>query len=160
MRSLICTVCLIGQCIEDMVDLGSFSGRSFKLNKTCQSDVQTKNILLFDTNFGHVAMLVTEISSQDQIFRIIPRETGLRPFQGGTYFVDHLCFLCLVFLMLSRLFIAALWSPAGKGLAFWLFLVMFNAFVTFPCGIQFLDKVWYLIVSFSDLCHLSYFANI
>ena len=25
-------------------------------------------------------------------------------------------FLCLVFLMLSRLFIAALWSPAGKGL--------------------------------------------
>ena len=25
-------------------------------------------------------------------------------------------FLCLVFLMLSRQFIAALWSPAGKGL--------------------------------------------
>ena len=26
-------------------------------------------------------------------------------------------FLCLMFLMLSRLFIAALWSPAGKGLS-------------------------------------------
>ena len=39
-------------------------------------------------------------------------------FQGGTSFVDHLCFLCLAFLMLSRLFIAALWSPAGKGLTY------------------------------------------
>ena len=30
-------------------------------------------------------------------------------------------------------------------------------FVTFPCGI--LGKVWYLIVSFPDLCRLSYFHN-
>ena len=29
-------------------------------------------------------------------------------------------------------------------------------FVTFPCGI--LGQVWYLIVSFADLCHLSYFV--
>ena len=28
-------------------------------------------------------------------------------------------------------------------------------FVTFACGI--LGQVWYLIVSFTDLCHLSYF---
>ena len=39
--------------------------------------------------------------------------------------MDHLCFLCLVLLMLSHLFIAALWSPAGKGLTSWLLLVMF-----------------------------------
>ena len=38
------------------------------------------------------------------------------PFLGGTSFMDHLCYLCLVFVMLSRLFSAALWSPAGKGL--------------------------------------------
>ena len=38
-------------------------------------------------------------------------------------------FLCLVFLMLSRLFIAALWSPAGKGLTYWLLLVMFIVFL-------------------------------
>ena len=42
--------------------------------------------------------------------------------------VDHLCFLCLVFLILSRLFIAALWSHAGKGLTSWLLLVMFIVF--------------------------------
>ena len=36
--------------------------------------------------------------------------------------------LCLVFFMLSHLFIAALWSPAGKGLTSWLLLVMFNYF--------------------------------
>ena len=34
-------------------------------------------------------------------------------------------FLSLVFLMLSRLFIAVLWLPAGKGLISWLLLVMF-----------------------------------
>ena len=40
--------------------------------------------------------------------------------------MDHLCYLCLVFVMLSRLFIAALWSPAGKGLTSWVLFVMFN----------------------------------
>ena len=39
--------------------------------------------------------------------------------------MDHLCYLCLVFGMLSRLFIAALWSLEGKGLTYWLFFVMF-----------------------------------
>ena len=51
--------------------------------------------------------------------------------------MDHLCYLCLVFVMLLRLFIAALWSLAGKELASWLLFVMFNCVycVTFPCGI-------------------------
>ena len=39
--------------------------------------------------------------------------------------MDHLCYLCIVFAMLSRLFIATLWSPEGKGLASWLLFVMF-----------------------------------
>ena len=39
--------------------------------------------------------------------------------------MDHLCYLCLVFVMLSRLFIAALWSSEGKGLTSWLLFVMF-----------------------------------
>ena len=30
--------------------------------------------------------------------------------------MDHLCYLCLVIVMFLRLFIAAMWSPAGKGL--------------------------------------------
>ena len=50
--------------------------------------------------------------------------------------MDHLCYLCLVrmFVMLSRLFVAALWSPAGKVLTSWLLFVMFNCvFVTFVC---------------------------
>ena len=48
------------------------------------------------------------------------------PFQGGTSFVDLLCFcsvLCLLCLC-ARLVICALWSPAGKGLTSWhLFVV-------------------------------------
>ena len=39
--------------------------------------------------------------------------------------MDHLCYLCLVFVMLSCLFIAALWSPEGKELTSWLLFVMF-----------------------------------
>ena len=69
--------------------------------------------------------------------------------------MDHLCYLCLVFVMLSRLFIAALWSRAMKRLASWLLFVIFDCvFVTFPCGI--LGQVWYLIVSIPDLCRISY----
>ena len=51
------------------------------------------------------------------------------PFQGDTSFVDHLCYLCLVFVMLSRLFIAAWWSPNGKGLTSWPLSVMFIVFL-------------------------------
>ena len=39
--------------------------------------------------------------------------------------MDQLCYLCNVFVMLSRLFIAALWSSEGKGLTSWLLSVMF-----------------------------------
>ena len=38
----------------------------------------------------------------------------------------HLSYLCLVFVKLSRLFIAALRLPAGKGLTSWLLFVMYN----------------------------------
>ena len=70
--------------------------------------------------------------------------------------MDHLCYLCLVFVMLLHLFIAALWSHGGKGLTSWLSFVMFNCvFVTFPRGI--LVQVWCLIVAIPHLCHLSYF---
>ena len=39
--------------------------------------------------------------------------------------MDHLCYLYIVFVMLTRLFIAALWSTEGKGPASWLLFVMF-----------------------------------
>ena len=67
-------------------------------------------------------------------------------------------FVRLVFLMLSRLLMADLWPPAGKGLTSWLLLGCLLYFVTFPCGI--LGQVWYLIVSFPELCRLSYFYYI
>ena len=53
------------------------------------------------------------------------------------------------------MFIAALWSPAGKGLAVLLallYVMFYCVFVTFPCGV--LGQVWYLIVSISDLASL------
>ena len=73
--------------------------------------------------------------------------------------MDHLCYFYIVFVMLSRLLIAALWSPAGKGLTSWLSFVVLNGVtVTFPFGI--LGQVWYLIVSIPDLCPLSYFHTL
>ena len=57
--------------------------------------------------------------------------------------------------MLSRLFIADLWS-AEKGLISWLVFVMSNCdFVTFPNGIP--AQVWYLIVLIPDRSCLSCF---
>ena len=56
------------------------------------------------------------------------------------------CLLCLC----ARLFICALWSPAGKGLTSWLSFVVSN----FPIDI--LGQVWYLIVSIPYLCILTY----
>ena len=73
--------------------------------------------------------------------------------------MDHLCYFCIVFVMLSRLLIAASWSPAGKGLTSWLSCVMLDCvIVTFPFAI--LGQVWYLIVSIPDLCPLSYFHSV
>ena len=58
-------------------------------------------------------------------------------------------FICLVFVMLSCLFIATLWSPAAP-----LFCGVLLC-VTFPFGN--LGQVWYLIVTIPDICHLSYY---
>ena len=64
--------------------------------------------------------------------------------------------ICLVFVMLSLLFIAALWSHAKKRLTSFLLFVMFICvFVTLPCSI--LGQVRYLIVSISDICRLNYY---
>ena len=62
-------------------------------------------------------------------------------------FFSVLCLLCLC----ARLFICALWSPAGKGLASCLWFVVSNCeFVTFPL-------VSLISLSISDLCTLSHF---
>ena len=77
--------------------------------------------------------------------------------------MDHFCCSWFVSVMLSCLFMAALWSPAGKGLTSWLLELgslvcdVFLYVVTFPCGVS--GQVWYLIMSLPDLCHLPYFQN-
>ena len=51
--------------------------------------------------------------------------------------MDHLCYFRLVLLCFhARLFVDALWSPAGKGLTSWLWFVMTNC-----------DVVTFLLVS-------------
>ena len=73
-------------------------------------------------------------------------------------FIFILCFcsvLCLLYLC-ARLFMCALWSPAGKGLTSWLWFEVLLWVCHFPIGI--LGQVWYLIVSIPDLCTLTYFS--
>ena len=66
-------------------------------------------------------------------------------FQGGVSFVDHFYHLSLmlIFVMLFCLFLAAFWSPAGKGLTSWLscvlcflnmFLALFHMAFRIRCG--------------------------
>ena len=81
------------------------------------------------------------------------------PFQCGASFVDPFCYLwfMFVFAMLSCLFLAGLWSPAGQmtDLLALLCIVFSFVFVTFPYGVS--GQVWYLIVSIPDLCLPLYF---
>ena len=67
----------------------------------------------------------------------------------------NLCYFCLVLLCFhARLFVDALWSPAGEALTSWLSFVLSNCdVVTFPL----VGQMWCLIVSIPDLCPLSYF---
>ena len=76
-------------------------------------------------------------------------------FFTGCSFVDLFCYLNFISVMLSCLFFAALWSPAGTGLTSWLSLRdIFFRFATFLCG--FLGQVWHLIASITELCFLPY----
>ena len=74
--------------------------------------------------------------------RLARRETGLHP--SVNFFTDRskavlllriVCVISVLFLLClrARLFIDALWSPAGKGLTFWFSFVMSSCeVVTFP----------------------------
>ena len=81
-------------------------------------------------------------------------------FLSKASFVDLLCFcsvLCLLCLC-AHLFICALWSPAGKGLASWLSFVV--SAVSLSLSHWYPGQVWYLIVSIPDLCMLTYLGQI
>ena len=73
----------------------------------------------------------------------------IRPFQGGASFVffSVLWWPCLC----ARLFVCALRSPAGRGLASWLL------FVVSGCEFVALGRVRCVVVSVPDLCILAYF---
>ena len=72
--------------------------------------------------------------------------------------MDHLCFFVSsvshAFTSVHCCLVVTCWERADL-----LALVgdVYCIFVTFPCGI--LGQVWYLIVSFPDLCCLSYFDS-
>ena len=78
------------------------------------------------------------------------------PFQGGTSFVDLLCFcsvlclLCFVGVCLYVLFGHLLGKGWPLGSRLWCLLWVCH----FPIGI--LGQVWYLIVSIPDLCTITY----
>ena len=71
-----------------------------------------------------------------------------------TYVISVLFLLCFS----ARLFIDALWSPAGKGLTSWLLFVMSNCEVVTLPTFGILGKVCCLIVSIPDICPFSYFV--
>ena len=60
----------------------------------------------FYSNFNWEVCKQT-IETMSALFAFVPVKCFYWPFQGGTSFVDHLFYLCFVFVMLLRLFIAA-----------------------------------------------------
>ena len=98
--------------------------------------------------------------SQCNLFKLSSKIICYLPFRDSASFVDLLCYLRFVFVILSCLFIAALWPPAGKGFLPLGSLIcdVFLCFFLFPCGV--LGQVWYLIVSTPDFCFLTYFGKL
>ena len=81
------------------------------------------------------------------------------PFQGGTSFVDLLCFcsvLCLLCFVRVCLYVLR-GHLLGKGWPLGSRLLCLLWVCHFPIGI--LGQVWYLIVSIPDLCNLTYFGK-
>ena len=72
-----------------------------------------------------------------------------------TSVVDNLCYLCLMFFMLSSLFINALWSSAGKELTSWLMFLMFTCVLSLSYVVSSV-RVGNLIVSIPDHGPFSY----
>ena len=67
--------------------------------------------------------------------------------------MDHFCYLCFVFVMLSCLFIAASWAPAGKGLISWFtFMGIFFCVLSISHVVPLVRRV-----SINDLCFLTFF---
>ena len=81
------------------------------------------------------------------------------PFQGGSSFVDLLCFcsvLCLLCFVRACVYVLC-GHLLGKGWPLGSRLCCLLWVCHFPIGI--LGQVWYLIVSFPDLCNLTYFQH-
>ena len=111
-------------------------------------------------------------STSELRVRLAHCETDLSPpvkyfywlFQGGTSFVDHLCYLCLVFVMLLSLFIAALWSPEGKGWplgsCLWCLLCFCYFPIWYPGTGVVLDCIdsWSLLSFLLSICELFLFC--
>ena len=79
------------------------------------------------------------------------------PFQGGTSFVDLLCFFCLLFAMhlYTSVYMCLVVTCRERGDLLALVCGVLLWVRYFPIGI--LGQVWFLIVSIPDLCPLTYF---
>ena len=113
--------------------------------------MQTKYLCVWSTSELRVRLApLTRFKPSSKIF--------YWPFQGGTSFVDLLCFcsvLCLLCFVRVCLYVLCghlLGKGWPLGSRLWCLLWVCH----FPIGI--LGQVWYLIVSIPDLCTLTYFT--
>ena len=100
-------------------------------------------------------------STSELRVRLPHSETGLSPpvkyfywpFQGGTSFVEYVISVLFLLCFRARLFIDALWSPAGKGLSSWPRL--------WSLIVKLLLSHWYpesgVVLDCIDSCSLPYF---
>ena len=79
-------------------------------------------------------------------------EPSSKKFLGVASFVDHsFCFWLVILCFHARLFIDALWSPAGKGLTSWLSFVMSNCeFVLFDLILYVPSNIFQLYMDVSS----------
>ena len=109
---------------------------------------------------GATTIFMRQLKQNDLLNRFKPSSKIFYwPFQGGTSFVDLLCFcsvlclLCFVHVCLYVLCGHLLGKGWPLGSRLWCLLWVCH----FPIGI--LGQVWYLIVSIPDLCTITYFLH-
>ena len=107
-------------------------------------------ILVFMSMIIFMSSCVEPVINLKIVFLTVPRRYFFFRSLVGFCVVCFSCFFVRLLLSCGHL-LGKGW-PLGS--CWWCLLY----FVTFPCGI--LGQVWYLIVSFPDLCHLSYFYNL
>ena len=114
--------CLILMCFFSLLDIRKRNNRSHGKRKNENLKRKDKHVL----TLSELSIILKHSGRHMALSRLVTLSISLLTVPRRYFFCGSFMFLfCLVFAMFcARLFICALWSPAGKGLTSWLSFVV------------------------------------